>query len=79
MRHWRASMMPTTLSWEGGSQHEPGCPCNPTLGYPTRGSFGSWASEHKLNLVTYEFEAASPYDLQDRRAPVLIEVLTGEI
>jgi protein MpaA len=56
-----------------------GLPLQPDVGYPTPGSFGSWASEHKLNLVTYEFEAASPYDLKDRHAPVLIEVLTGEI
>ena len=43
------------------------------------GSFGTWAQEHELNLVTYEFEAASPYDLKERHAPVLIDVLTGNI
>lgn len=56
-----------------------GLPLQPDVGYPTPGSFGSWASEHNLNLVTYEFEAASPYDLKDRHAPVLIDVLAGKI
>jgi protein MpaA len=47
--------------------------------YATPGSFGLWAQEHDLTLVTYEFEAASPYDLKDRHVPVLIDVLTGKI
>ncbi len=55
-----------------------GLPLEPVT-YPTPGSFGSWAQEHELNLVTYEFEAASPYDLKERHVPVLIEVLTGGI
>ena len=42
-------------------------------------AFGSWAQEHELNLVTYEFEAASLYDLKERHAPVLIELLTGQV
>ncbi len=46
--------------------------------YPTPGSLGSWAQEHDLNLVTYEFEPASLYDLKERHAPVLIELLTGD-
>ena len=47
--------------------------------YATPGSFGSWALENGLNLVTYEFEAASPYELKDRHVPVLVDVLTGNI
>jgi len=47
------------------------------VGYPTPGSFGSWARENDLTLVTYELEAASLYDLKERHAPVLIELLTG--
>lgn len=47
--------------------------------YPTPGSFGSWAQERDLNLVTYEFEPASLYDLKERHAPVLIDVLTGQV
>lgn len=54
-----------------------GLPLEQDIGYPTPGSFGSWASERNLILVTYEFEAASPYELKDRHAPVLIDLLTG--
>ena len=55
-----------------------GLPLEP-VPYPTPGSFGSWARERGLNLVTYEFEPASLYDLKERHAPVLIDLLTGEI
>ena len=55
-----------------------GLPLEP-VSYPTPGSFGSWAQEHQLNLVTYEFEAASPYDLKERHSPVMIELLNGSI
>ena len=55
-----------------------GLPFEPVT-YATPGSFGSWAGENRLNLITYEFEAASPYDLKERHAPVLIDVLKGEI
>ena len=56
-----------------------GLPLEVGVGYATPGSFGSWASEQKLNLITYEFEAASPYDLKDRHTPVLVDVLTGNV
>lgn len=56
-----------------------GLPLLPNVGYATPGSFGSWAAERKLNLITYEFEAASPYDLKERHAPVLIDLLTGNV
>jgi protein MpaA len=55
-----------------------GLPLEP-VPYATPGSFGSWALEHDVNLVTYEFEAASAYDLKNRHVPVLIDVLTGKI
>jgi protein MpaA len=48
------------------------------VAYPTPGSFGSWAQEHDLNLVTYELEPASLYDLKARHVPVLIEILAGK-
>jgi protein MpaA len=49
------------------------------VSYTTLGSFGSWAQERRLNLVTYELEPASAYELKDRHVPVLIDVLTGKI
>lgn len=49
------------------------------IGYPTPGSMGTWASEQKLTLVTWELEAASLYDQKDRHVPILIDLLTGRI
>jgi len=56
-----------------------GLPLQADIGYPTPGSMGSWAIEKKLNLVTYELEAASPYDLKVRHTPVMIDLLTGNV
>jgi protein MpaA len=47
------------------------------IGYPTPGSMGTWASERKLTLVTWELEAASLYDLKDHHVPILIDLMTG--
>jgi len=49
------------------------------IGYPTPGSMGTWASERGLNLVTWETEAASLYDLKDRHVPTLIDLMTGRM
>jgi murein peptide amidase A len=47
------------------------------IGYPTPGSMGTWAAEQGLDLVTWEVEAASLYDLKDHHVPILIDVMTG--
>lgn len=49
------------------------------IGYPTPGSMGTWATENGLNLVTWELEAASLYELKDRHVPILIDLITGRI
>jgi protein MpaA len=49
------------------------------IGYPTPGSMGTWASEQRLTLVTWELEAASLYDLKDRHVPILTDLMTGRI
>jgi protein MpaA len=49
------------------------------IGYPTPGSMGTWATEQRLTLVTWELEAASLYDLKDRHVPTLIDLMTGRI
>lgn len=67
-----SSFLATQLSERSGLPLE-------LVSYATLGSFGSWAQEHELNLVTYELEAASPFDLKDRHVPVLIDLLTGKI
>ncbi|MBW3671878.1 MAG: murein tripeptide amidase MpaA [Acidobacteria bacterium] len=56
-----------------------GLPLEAEIGYPTPGSMGTWAGEQNLNLVTYELEPASPYDLKDRHVPVMIDLMTGRI
>lgn len=49
------------------------------IGYATPGSMGTWATEQRLTLVTWELEAASLYDLKDRHVPILIDLMTGRI
>lgn len=49
------------------------------IGYATPGSMGTWATEQRLSLVTWELEAASLYDLKDRDVPILIDLMTGRI
>ena len=49
------------------------------IGYPTPGSMGTWATEQRLTLVTWELEAASLYDLKDRHVPILIDLMTGRM
>lgn len=56
-----------------------GLPLEIEIGYPTPGSMGTWAGEQNLNLVTYELEPASPYDLKDRHVPIMIDLMTGRI
>jgi protein MpaA len=52
-------------------------PLETDIGYSTPGSMGTWAGERGLTLVTWELEAASPYDLKDRHVPILIDLMTG--
>jgi protein MpaA len=52
-------------------------PLQTDIGYPTPGSMGTWAGEHGLTVITWEVEPACAYDLKDRHAPVLIDLMTG--
>jgi murein peptide amidase A len=54
-----------------------GLPLQTEIGYPTPGSMGTWAGERRLDLVTWELEPASLYDLKDRHVPILIDLMTG--
>lgn len=56
-----------------------GLPLLPAIGYPTPGSMGTWAGERGMDLVTYELEAASLYDLKDHHVPVILDLMTGRI
>ncbi|PIE03698.1 MAG: murein peptide amidase A [Acidobacteria bacterium] len=56
-----------------------GLPLVEDVGYPCPGSFGTWAGERGLNLVTYEVEADSLYNLKKKHVPVLIDLLLGKL
>lgn len=53
-------------------------PLVPDVGYPTPGSFGSWALENDLELITWELPRASLHDIKMKYAPALIGLLTGK-
>ena len=53
-----------------------GLPLVPDVGYPTPGSFGTWAAEKGLPVVTYEFGLTTPDDATHKHVPVLVELLT---
>lgn len=48
------------------------------VGYPTPGSFGTWAEERGLTVVTYELPAATPDDLTREHVPVLTDLLAAD-
>ena len=47
------------------------------IGYPTPGSFGSWAEEASLPVITYEFDRLSMEHLSLKHGPVLEDLLKG--
>jgi murein peptide amidase A len=53
-----------------------GLPLVDGVGYPTPGSFGTWAAERDLAAVTYELPPASPDDLARQHVPALVDLLT---
>ncbi len=67
---------PTPLGkWLSG---ETGLPLVTDIGYPVPGSFGTWAMENKIQLITFELPSDSIQNIRRRFTPVLIKVLTGE-
>jgi len=48
------------------------------IGYPTLGSFGTWAQENNISLITVEFANESIVAARQRMAPVLDLLLTLE-
>jgi murein peptide amidase A len=53
-----------------------GLPLVPDVGYPTPGSFGTWAAERDLPVVTYEFGLTTPDEAAHQHVPVLVDLLT---
>ncbi|MCB1077246.1 MAG: murein tripeptide amidase MpaA [Verrucomicrobiae bacterium] len=54
-----------------------GLPLVTEIGYPTPGSFGTWAAERGLPVITWEFPKRSIEDLSRDAVPVLIQILEG--
>jgi protein MpaA len=52
-----------------------GMPLVQDIGYPTPGSLGSWGTEHRVPIVTYEFPLAATEVLMRDHVPVLVELL----
>lgn len=52
-----------------------GMPLVREIGYPTPGSWGSWAMENGLSLITYELPAASIEELVRDHVPVIARAL----
>jgi protein MpaA len=49
------------------------------IGYPTPGSFGTWASENDQHLITFELPRLSIEELCHTFSPLFEEILTGEL
>ena len=54
-----------------------GLPLVRDVGYPTPGSFGSWATEVDLPIITYEFERESMEQLSRKHSETLAALLTS--
>jgi protein MpaA len=52
-----------------------GMPLVRDVGYPTPGSFGSWGSDNRVPVVTYEFPLAATEVLMRDHVPVLVDLL----
>ncbi len=48
----------------------------PDVGYPTPGSFGSWAADNGLRVVTYELPPKPLTEMKISLIPVIIDLLT---
>ncbi len=56
-----------------------GMPLVPDVGYPTPGSFGTWAREQGLPVITWEFPLITPDEAARVHVPVLVDLLTGAL
>lgn len=57
---------------------ETGLPHVATIGYPTPGSMGTWASERGLPWITWEFPPDGIETISKHSVPALSRILTGE-
>jgi murein peptide amidase A len=57
---------------------ETGLPLVTDIGYPVPGSFGTWAGENDVKLITFELPSDSIQNIRRKYTPVLLKILTGE-
>jgi len=55
-----------------------GMPLVGEIGYPTPGSFGTWAAEQRINVITYELPLIGPSTIVAQQSSFFIELLTSE-
>lgn len=55
-----------------------GLPLVESVGYATPGSFGTWAGERGLHVITYEFPRASLEELAEIHVPIFYGLMVGE-
>ena len=53
-------------------------PLVPDVGYPTPGSFGTWATEQNINIITWELPSEPLADMIASHTPVLFKLITGD-
>ncbi|MFC1775924.1 murein tripeptide amidase MpaA [Pseudomonadota bacterium] len=53
-------------------------PLVPNVGYPTPGSFGTWAAEQNINIITWELPSESLADMIASHTPVLFKLISGD-
>lgn len=51
-----------------------GLPLVKELGYPTPGSFGTWAAENQIHVITYELPLRGPSTIVEEQSPVFLEL-----
>jgi len=49
------------------------------IGYPTPGSFGTWATENARHLITFELPRLSIEELSEKFTPLFEEILAGHL
>ncbi|MEM7143897.1 MAG: murein tripeptide amidase MpaA [Verrucomicrobiota bacterium] len=57
---------------------ESGLPLVESVGYATPGSFGTWAGERGLHVITYEFPRASLEELAEIHVPIFYGLMVEE-
>lgn len=45
------------------------------VGYDTPGSFGTWANENGIHLITFELPVASQQEIRNRFSPVFLKIM----